>query len=73
MFDVNEVAALFHIHKAASEHGSALTNIRDVAWQALQRINEEHIHPATATPAPEPVVDEGPGVEEEPIDDGRRV
>lgn len=48
--DINELAALLHIHKATGEHGSSLVHIRDAVWERLKQINADH-----APPAPEPV------------------
>jgi hypothetical protein len=40
--DMNEIAALFHIHKEASSHGPAFKNIKDATWEQLKKIDAEH-------------------------------
>lgn len=50
MADMDEVAGLLHVHEKAREHGDALKNIKDAAWERLVQINAEH----GAKPAPEP-------------------
>lgn len=70
MADFSEVAELFHIFKAAHEHGDQFKHIRDAALERLRAINEEH------APQKEEPVDEEPSDEEPPQDDdskdGRR-
>jgi hypothetical protein len=38
--DINEVAALFHIHEKASAHGTNLSHIRDWAYKQLTAEND---------------------------------
>lgn len=40
--DINEIAALFHIHETAMKHGEAFKNIRDHAWAQLKEIDQMH-------------------------------
>jgi hypothetical protein len=37
--DIEEVAALMHIHKAASEHGGSMSNIAAMSYNRLKEIN----------------------------------
>lgn len=38
--DMQEIAALFHIHEKAQAHGQTLTHIRDWAYGRLKEENE---------------------------------
>lgn len=69
--DIGEVAALFHIHKAAMEHGEQFKHIRDAAMGRLREINEEHapqkpdpVYPEPDNEIPEPTKDTPSGLEE---------
>jgi hypothetical protein len=42
MIEIEQLAALFHIHKEASAHGSNFVNIKDAAWRELQKYDAEH-------------------------------
>lgn len=42
MIEIEQLAALFHIHKEASAHGSNFVNIKDAVWRELQRLDEQH-------------------------------
>jgi hypothetical protein len=67
MHDVNEIAALLHIHEKASAHAGALEHIKNAAWAKLQDLNLAH---APASPAPNPPAAEpaAKGDEEETTD-----
>lgn len=52
MHDVEEIAALLHIHEKAMGHGLALSNIRDMAWNRLQKLNADHAKPPTVVAPP---------------------
>lgn len=73
MADFNEVAELFHIFKAAHEHGDQFKHIRDAALERLRAINEEHApqkeESVVEEPEQEPAEEPEPGVDGE---DGRR-
>ncbi len=45
MADLQEVAALLHVHEKASAHGDLLRNIANEAMAKLRLINEEHSKP----------------------------
>lgn len=52
MIDIEQIAALFAIHKEAHAHGDSFANIKRAAWEHLKKINEEHaIPPPQGTPA----------------------
>lgn len=40
--DPMEISNLLHIHEKASAHGAALEHIRNAAWAALKKLNEDH-------------------------------
>lgn len=42
MADMDEVAALLHVHEKASAHGDMLKHIANTALAKLRQINEEH-------------------------------
>jgi hypothetical protein len=42
MIEIEQLAALFHIHKEASQHGSNFVNIKDAAWRELQKLDAQH-------------------------------
>ena len=45
MADLQEVAALLHVHEKASAHGDLLRNIANEAMAKLRVINHEHGKP----------------------------
>lgn len=47
--DLNEVAALLHVHREASQHGTSLKNIADATYVRLMQINADLVK---APPAP---------------------
>jgi hypothetical protein len=52
--DLNELAALFHLHEKAAQHGTSLSHIKDWAYKQLLAENETLKHAGAE-----------PGVEEE--------
>lgn len=65
--DINELAALFHIHAEATKHGPAFKNIRDAAWKQLKAMDDEHAEdgkPEIVT-QPEPEDQDAPSIPQE--------
>jgi len=50
MADLQEVAALLHVHEKASAHGDLLRNIANEAMAKLRIINDEHGKPQESEP-----------------------
>jgi len=85
MEDMEQIAALLHIHEKAHHHGSALTNIRDEAFRQLKALDDKIVKDRAERQAPQvtvvnepepPAESEAPDetIEEEaPQTDGRRV
>ena len=65
MADINELAALLHVHKGLLEHGDAFPNLRSHVMDALRKIEAEH---APQKQAVVPVEEAEPVEEEEPSD-----
>ena len=85
MADLDEVAALLHVHEKASAHGDMLKNIANMALLKLKLINDEHApmpkkvevvapeEERNVVPVPEPVVPTEPKVEPVPEPEGDEV
>jgi len=74
--DINEVAALFHIHEKASAHGTNLSHIRDWAYKQLVGENEalKNIQPEPSEAhEPEPEQDLSPEIEQQSSTINRRL
>lgn len=70
MADFSEVAELFHIFKAAHEHGDQFKHIRDAALERLRAINEEHAPQKEESVVEEPEPEDAPPSDDSK--DGRR-
>lgn len=42
MADLNEVAALLHVHKGLHEHGTVFPNLKQMVWKKLLEIEADH-------------------------------
>ena len=42
MMEIEQIAALFHIHEKASAHGQNFLNIKEAAWNELKKLDEQH-------------------------------
>ncbi len=58
MADLQEVAALLHVHEKASAHGDLLRNIANEAMAKLRVINDEHGKPKELEVEYEPAIEE---------------
>src|SRR5579859_7586838 len=56
MEDMEQIAALLHIHEKAHHHGSALTNIRDEAFRQLKALDDKIVKDRAERQAPQVTV-----------------